>query len=333
MRTRLLASISIAACVFAASARDFTYKNIIYTVIDEDAKTVETKAGHVEKDEEDKDDYIPGNTGSIFLNLPSKVYDGNTEYTLTRIGEYSFCVNKYLISVNIPSTVKEIGDYAFYVCPMLSDVEFNSPDTSLGEYCFAGCITISSIDLPANLDKIPTGAFALCWELTNIVIPDKVTTINVSAFNGAGLENVTLPNSLTMISAAAFSNTNLKSVYLPSNLFLLALQAFSGCKELKAIYYNTTSPALCFGDPFDETIYKSAVLYVPQNAKSAFESASVWKDFTNIVEKDFSGVEEISVDENAPVEYYDLNGVQITDPKPGQMVIKRQGHKSTKVIM
>ena len=46
-----------------------------------------------------------------------------------------------------------------------------------------------------------------------------------------------------------------------------------------------------------------------------------------------SGVSDIAVDESAPVEYFNLQGVRIDNPAAGQIVIKRQGAKVTKTIV
>lgn len=48
-----------------------------------------------------------------------------------------------------------------------------------------------------------------------------------------------------------------------------------------------------------------------------------------------SGINAIApdyVDENAPVEYYNLQGIRIANPAEGQIVIRRQGTKSEKII-
>ena len=46
-----------------------------------------------------------------------------------------------------------------------------------------------------------------------------------------------------------------------------------------------------------------------------------------------TGVDDVTVnDENAPVEYYNLQGVRVENPAPGQLYIKRQGSKATKVL-
>ena len=45
------------------------------------------------------------------------------------------------------------------------------------------------------------------------------------------------------------------------------------------------------------------------------------------------GIEADLVDENAPVEYFNLQGVRIDNPAAGQIVIKRQGAKVTKTIV
>ena len=48
-----------------------------------------------------------------------------------------------------------------------------------------------------------------------------------------------------------------------------------------------------------------------------------------------SGVDDVTVDneDNAPVEYYNLQGVRVENPAAGQLYIKRQGSKATKVIV
>lgn len=46
-----------------------------------------------------------------------------------------------------------------------------------------------------------------------------------------------------------------------------------------------------------------------------------------------SGVNDIIIDENVPVEYYDLNGIRISEPKAGQILISRQGNKVSKIIV
>ena len=47
-----------------------------------------------------------------------------------------------------------------------------------------------------------------------------------------------------------------------------------------------------------------------------------------------SGVDEISADDvNAPVEYFNLQGVKIDNPTPGSTVIRRQGSTSVKVLV
>lgn len=46
-----------------------------------------------------------------------------------------------------------------------------------------------------------------------------------------------------------------------------------------------------------------------------------------------AAVGAIAVDENANVEYYNLNGIRISNPQPGQLVIKRAGSTVTKEII
>ena len=51
---------------------------------------------------------------------------------------------------------------------------------------------------------------------------------------------------------------------------------------------------------------------------------------------DQSGIDSIvtdSADENAPVEYYNLQGIRLSEPVAGQIVIRRQGSKVSKIVV
>lgn len=52
-----------------------------------------------------------------------------------------------------------------------------------------------------------------------------------------------------------------------------------------------------------------------------------------IVLPDPAGISDIEFNENAPVRYYNLQGVEVVNPVKGQLVIKTQGNKAQKVIV
>lgn len=51
------------------------------------------------------------------------------------------------------------------------------------------------------------------------------------------------------------------------------------------------------------------------------------------IDSDVNGIAVVEADENAPVEYFNLQGVRVDNPAAGQVVIKRQGVKATKTIV
>lgn len=46
-----------------------------------------------------------------------------------------------------------------------------------------------------------------------------------------------------------------------------------------------------------------------------------------------NGVESVEFDSNAPVKYFNLQGVEVANPEAGQIVIKKQGSKAVKVVV
>lgn len=329
MRKLLTILILGIACVSVSLARDFTYEDITYTVLDENLKTVETKAGVAWTVGEDTY-YLPGNHSSSLLWLSSEVFDGDQEYTLTRIGDYSFYQNEDMLLAVIPSSVEEIGEQAFSMCTSLYGLTMPESAT-IGNFAFSGCISLSYITLPSNLETIPAGAFALCLSLHSIEIPSSVKSIEYASFMGSGLEKVVIPNNVTYINNQSFFATPIKELYLPSSLMLIGMEAFGQCDKLKDIYYNVSFPAIIFSDSFDATTFDTATLFVPEDMKSVIQSSSIWKNFNNITEADIAGIPGLTNEIIRDTEYFDINGLPLTDPVPGQIVIKRTGNKVEKI--
>lgn len=66
---------------------------------------------------------------------------------------------------------------------------------------------------------------------------------------------------------------------------------------------------------------------------SLFQDSKVYLwDFNNPA---LSGINAIAAesDKNAPVEYYNLQGMKVASPAPGQVIIKKQGNKTSKIFV
>ncbi len=240
-------------------------------------------------------------TGLTSVTIPNSV---------TSIGDYAFSDCTGLTSVTIPNSATSIGNYAFQVCTGLTSVTIGNSITSIGNYAFYYCKGLTSVTIPNSVTSIGDSAFSDCTGLTSVTIPNSVTSIGDHAFNHCkGLTSVTIPNSVTSIGERAFYDcTGMESVTIQNELIEIGKQAFS-CKG--SIYCRPkTPPTKCDISAFTDDALMYSTLYVPLGTKKAYESVDPWRNFWNIVEMDFSDVDEIAIDESADLSI-SVNGGEI----------------------
>ena len=271
-------------------------------------------------------------TGLTSIVIPNSV---------TTIGNETFWGCAGLTNIVIPDSVTSIGSSAFAACTSLTSVSIGNSVTTIGRDAFSGCTGLTSVTIGDSVTTIGGGAFYQCAGLTSIVIPNSVTTIGDYAFYDCfDLTSVSIGNSVTTICDYAFYGcSGLTSITIPNSVTSIGYDAFYECTGLTKIYCKATNPPACeayYDDSYqvcsDESL-QNATLYVPTGCKTAYESVDPWRNFWNIVETDFSGVEETLVDEEGePAEYYNLQGVKVAYPENG-IFIKKQGSRTTKIVL
>ena len=186
--------------------------------------------------------------------------------------------------------------------------------TAIGGVAFKNCDEITSITLPNSLTEIEGAAFRGCTSLTSITLPNSLTEIGQWAFNGCtSLTSITLPNSLTSIGESAFYKcTSLTSITLSKSLTKIGESAFEGCTELENIMNQSAVPVEC-NPKFADEVLKNAVLYVPTGTLAEYEKVDPWRNFWNIEEMDFSGIEEIEAGNDSDIRLTVNGGVLTID--------------------
>ncbi len=227
-------------------------------------------------------------------------------------------------TVTIPETVEEITDYAFNSCGALMSITIPESVCTIGEHAFywAG---INDVTIPKSVVSIGVSAFGSCSNMNNIYvdsanesfssldgilydkeltrllqcpspktkaeIPETVEIIDESAFAQCwNLKTIDIPESVKIIGENAFFNCNaLESISIPKSINEIGEAAFMYCSNLTDFIIKRETPLDCGYIIASETMWE-ATLYVPIGSKAAYEAAEPWKFFSNIVEKDFTGV-------------------------------------------
>ena len=289
--------------------------------------------------------------------------------SVTSIGGLAFENCDNLTKIEIPNGVTTIGYNAFGSCMRLTSVTIPNSVTSIGWGAFDGCsslkeVHISNISAWCNIDfedgysnplyyaknlylngelvtnlVIPTDvtaikkyAFYNCSSLASITIPNSVTSIGEYAFEGCNsLASITIPNSVTSIGRSTFYNcSSLASITIPNSVTSIGNCAFYGCMDITEIYAMSETPAMLDYGTFSMTDISFATLYVPVGSKEAYQAADYWNEFGNIVEMDFTAIEDTLVDDTlcgVNDAYYDLQGRRVGEPAKGCIYI----HKGKKV--
>ncbi|MBO5575738.1 MAG: leucine-rich repeat protein [Ruminococcus sp.] len=166
------------------------------------------------------------------LTIPSNV---------KAISSYAFSGNKYLVSVNIPSTVTSLDAFVFencenlekavlnckvkqlsstfIWCKKLRDVTLREGIESLQNYVFGHCESLKSIKLPSTIKLLGFEPFYYCTNLEEINIPDGVEEIGYQAFYQCkSIKKLSLPQGLKKIGTAAFKYSGLNELYIPASV-------------------------------------------------------------------------------------------------------------------
>ena len=172
---------------------------------------------------------------------------------------------------------------------------------SIEDNAFYDCIKLKNITIPNSVISVKSGAFFGCTELEFITIGENVTSIGSSAFfDCIELTNIEIPNSVILVEAYAFYNCKkLAHVTIGENVLSIGNSAFWGCDEITTINSKNTVPPIlgdhCFIWGANK---KTCTIYVPMGSKGAYQTASQWKDFENIIEAGtITAIDAINKDE------------------------------------
>ncbi len=200
------------------------------------------------------------------LNIPAKVYVGETEYTVTKIGKEAFkcgtsyssgdtyLAKKYFGHVTFPDTLVEIGERAFECSAIYGEIVIPDSVKEIGNYAFRGCVGLDTVKYTAGMNKVPVGCFQECkalvkFEAGEIEIKDEngevvktekkpITEYLSSAFsNCEALLYIEISPEVTKIEGSAFSNCYCLSgeLNLPK-LTSLGGNAFQNCRFVEKVY-------------------------------------------------------------------------------------------------
>ena len=158
---------------------------------------------------------------------------------------------------------------------------------------------VEKIVIPSSVSTIGIYAFDNCTGILemNCELTDSVAGWN-HIFNGNGFTEVKIGEGVKHVGKNLFYNSyKLKSISLPESLTSIGEFAFDNCGNVETVYANSMIPPTADYNPFSNSIYTKATLFVPKGATAAYRSATYWKNFTNIVEMESAVAGDINGDD------------------------------------
>lgn len=243
-----------------------------------------------------------GNTTSGILKIldisNARIVSGGENYV--EIGNVSYTVSQNnvippyvfhdcnLTKIVVPSSVTIFENEAFEDCKYLTSVNIPSGVTTIGTECFNGCTSLKNITFPSTVIRMGNNALSNTAWLDSKPSGQVVYAGYVAFCFKGGLGDVTsitFSSDTKGIADYAFENRDgLKNITFPSSLQYIGTNAFAGCKTLTYITSNVNSPFAISDNVFDNTVYSSAILFVPNGKSGTYSRTSGWSNFSTIID-------------------------------------------------
>lgn len=165
------------------------------------------------------------------------------------------------------------------------EVEINGttyPVTVIEAGAFAGRTDINRVVIPANIVSVGDEAFAGCTALRSVEAEDGDKTLNCgeNAFKDAPITTLYLGRDT---SGLPFKDKNeLENLTFGSQVSVIDPADFEGCERIKTVTVLAPTPPEVYKESFEDAVFTSAQLRVPDEIVGAYKAAAVWQQFANI---------------------------------------------------
>lgn len=217
---------------------------------------------------------------------------------VTSIGRGAFYRLRSLTSVSIPGSVKVVGASAFNFCEGLRSIVIPEGVTTIEGSAFASCDVLYSITIPTTLKTFGQTVFASDCRGRNVKISSLEAWCNISfsgsysnpldcdgyggtlILNGEIVKELVIPCSITEVKSMAFRGCyDIKTITIHEGVTKIGSSAFD-CYPT-AITCLATTPPTCDSYTFNK-VGEAIPVYVPKTSVSTYQTATGWKNFTNI---------------------------------------------------
>ena len=233
---------------------------------------------------------------------------------VTAIEKQAFSNCTKLKAINIPEGIRELGVSAFYFCTGAETVSFPSTLTKVENTCFQSCTGLIEANLPNSVTSWGTGVFQSCTKLMKVTLPSNMDTI---------------PNNFLRSASA------LPEITIPESVKVIGTYAFGSCNKLLSVTCESSVPALWAAvNSFQNTIYTTGVLHIPEGSKDAYMRDTYWSRFKNIEEDYKTGIEDINAEDSPEIlVIYGIDGKIRPTLEPGINIVRLSDGRIVKHII
>ncbi len=198
---------------------------------------------------------------------------------VTTLCNYMFENQKNASVLHVPNSITVIEDHCFEGSA-ISQLEINSNNVIIGENAFSGCNLLSKISL-RGVKSLGNDCFINCTGLKNVELGNDIESIGRNSFRGcSSLHRADLGGLQTLPEGTFAECYSFNWILMGENLSNIEKGALSDCKNLYAIGLKTQTPPTFSNSSELAAINKfDATIYIPNGTTSAYDQASVWKDF------------------------------------------------------
>ena len=243
---------------------------------------------------------------SVMSRMTSFEVDANNEYFSSLDGVLynkdkthliNYPLNKSGNKFEIPTSVISIGKEAFRECTTVNSVVFPPSLLRIENNAFHDCDNLESVIFPQGIQEVQEYAFASCGNLGTLSIPNTLSSIETGTFWGCTqLKSVEIPENITFIGESAFRDcTEMTYLSIPSSVNKIENYAFWNCLAIRDVYVYWYAPLFIPEHTFYYEGLFRCTLHVPSPMLFIYANSSTnWRRFTNIVEFNPSGIENIT---------------------------------------